>query len=214
MNQETSRYSVYVYTHLPTSDGKSPKKISRNFDSRLKAEVHMHFAHKKRSVKTLSSCNFYIDIIQLHLGCTPTVFFRGACRPLVGSHVCQWRPATRGPQTYRRVAGWATRQSHDRHPLTCRPSLGHWTWLADCRRMSASSLGLSAFVQPTWDHTVRPPAAPTACRRLSSPPGTTPSGHRGPCHHPTGSHTTHSWVANHPTAHCLVWCGISALAVT
>ncbi|PLW18717.1 hypothetical protein PCANC_12572 [Puccinia coronata f. sp. avenae] len=37
----------------------------------------------------------------------------------------------------------------------------------------------------TWDHPVRPPAAPTACRRLSSPPGTTLSGHRGPYHHPT-----------------------------
>jgi hypothetical protein len=79
---------------------------------------------------------------------------------------------------------------------------------------TGGSHGLSATIQPTWDHPVRPPAAPTACRRLSSPPGTTPSGHRGPSHPPTGSHTTHSWVANHPTAHCLVWCGISALAVT
>ncbi|PLW35829.1 hypothetical protein PCASD_14458 [Puccinia coronata f. sp. avenae] len=67
--------------------------------------------------------------------------------------------------------------------------------------MSASTLGVSTTVQPTWDHAVRPQAAPRACRRLSSPPWTTPSGYRGPYHHATASHTAHTgWRFTRPLA--------------
>ncbi|PLW19175.1 hypothetical protein PCASD_20544 [Puccinia coronata f. sp. avenae] len=92
-----------------------------------------------------------------------------------------WRPATRGPQTYRRVAGRATRQSHGRH---CLPA------------------GPASAIRPGWQVAIGCLPPPWACRRLSSPRGTTPSGHRllpgpvgdcpahpGPHRQATGGHT-------------------------
>ena len=55
-------------------------------------------------------------LIYIHLGCTPTAFFRRECGPLDGSHVFQWRPETRSPQTYRQAAGWVSRQSNVKAP--------------------------------------------------------------------------------------------------